>query len=354
MALAKGARLGPYEIVSFIGAGSMGEVYRAWDTRLERDVAIKVLAERLACEPRSLARFRTEAKSIAALSHPNILSIYDAELEHPPLFLVTELLEGVTLREQIGQSAMPWRRAVQIGSEVADGLATAHDAHVIHRDLKPENIFVTARGAVKILDFGLARFKPVFQDKPGSRATTVSEAGSFMGTVGYLAPEQARGETVTAAADIFSLGCVLYEMVSGHRAFHLASPASTLAALLKDDPRPIVDYVDDVPEELDRWIGHCLRKDEKARPQSARDLGLVLRDLLAEPTAHSRAGAEFESLAVLPFFTSASSPDSEYLADGITETLINQFAQLRHLKVIARSTVFRHKGKDADPIEAAS
>jgi serine/threonine protein kinase len=156
MALARSTRLGPYEIVSFIGAGSMGEVYRAWDTRLERDVAIKVLAERLACEPRSLARFRTEAKSIAALSHPNILSIYDAELEHPPLFLVTELLEGVTLRQQIGRSAIPWRRAVQIGSEVADGLATAHDARIIHRDLKPENIFVTERGAVKILDFGLA------------------------------------------------------------------------------------------------------------------------------------------------------------------------------------------------------
>jgi serine/threonine protein kinase/Flp pilus assembly protein TadD len=351
MLLAPGTRLGPYEILALIGAGGMGEVYRAWDTRLERDVAIKVLAERLACEPRSLARFHIEAKSIAALSHPNILSIYDAELEHPPLFLVTELLEGMTLRQQIGRSAIPWRRAVQIGSEVADGLATAHDAHIIHRDLKPENIFVTGRGAVKILDFGLARFKPVFQEKPGSRAATVSDEGSLMGTVGYLAPEQARGETVTAATDIFSLGCVLYEMVSGHRAFQQASPASTLAAILNDDPRPVTDYVENVPAELDRWIGHCLRKDEKARPQSARDLGLVFRDLLAEPAAHGRGGAEFESLAVLPFFTSASSPDAEYLADGITETLINQFAQLPKMRVIARSTVFRHKGKDTDPIE---
>src|ERR1700758_431284 len=189
MALAGGTRLGPYEIASFIGAGGMGEVYRAWDTRLERDVAIKVLAECLACEPRSLARFHTEAKSIAALSHPNILSIYDAELEHPPLFLVTELLEGMTLRQQIGRSAIPWRRAVQIASEVADGLATAHDARIIHRDLKPENIFVTGLGAVKILDFGLARFKPVFQEKSGSRTATVSEEGSLMGTVGSLAPE---------------------------------------------------------------------------------------------------------------------------------------------------------------------
>lgn len=352
MALARNTRLGPYEIVSAIGAGGMGEIYRAWDTRLEREVAIKVLAERLVCDARSLARFQTEAKAIAALSHPNILSIYDAELEHPPLFLVTELLQGETLRQYIDRSAIPWRRAVQIGCEIAEGLAVAHDAGVIHLDLKPENIFVTARGSVKILDFGLARLKPMFQDKGDSLAPTASKAESFFGTIGYLAPEQARGEKVTAATDIFSFGCVLYEMICGCRAFHGPNAVATLSAVLNDDPRSLGELVPDIPSELDRWISRCMRKDSDARPQSVRDVALVLRDLIGEPRRkYSSAGAEFESLAVLPFFTSASSPDAEYLADGIAESLINHFAQLPHLKVIARSTVFRHKQKDMDPIE---
>lgn len=352
MALAKDVRLGPYAIVSLIGAGGMGEVYRAWDTRLEREIAIKVLAERLALDARSLARFQTEAKAIAALSHPNILSVYDAELEHPPLFLVMELLEGETLRRQIARSPIPWRRAVEIGCEIAEGLAVAHDAGIIHLDLKPENLFVTARRSVKILDFGLARLKPMFQGRDDSLADTAPAAEMFLGTVGYLAPEQARGDKLTAATDIFSFGCVLYELLCGSRAFHGPTAAATLAAVLNDDPRPLAEYVPEIPRELDRWISHCLRKDRNARPQSVRDVGLVLRDLIGEPRRkYGSAGAEFGSLAVLPFLTSASSPDAEYLADGIAESLINTFAQLPHLKVIARSTVFRHKQRDMDPIE---
>jgi len=355
MALARGTRLGPYEIVSSVGAGGMGEVYRAWDTRLERDIAIKVLAERLAYDSRSLARFQTEAKSIAALSHPNILSIYDAELEHVPLFLVTELLQGETLRQQIASSPIPWRRAVEIGCAIAEGLGAAHDANIIHRDIKPENIFLTERGAIKILDFGLARLKPMFQDRSDSSTATASETDMFLGTVGYLAPEQARGETVTPATDIFSLGCVLYEMVSGSRAFHGPTPVSTLSAVLNRDPRPLAECVPEIPSSLNRWIDHCMKKDRTARPQSARDLGRVLSDLLSEHRAtYSVPRVQFDSLAVLPFFTSASSPDAEYLADGITETLINQFAQLQHLKVIARSVVFRHKQKDMDPNRSRS
>jgi serine/threonine protein kinase/Flp pilus assembly protein TadD len=351
MVLARGTRLGPYEIVSSIGAGGMGEVYRAWDTRLEREIAIKVLAEHLAYDSRSLARFQTEAKAIAALSHPNILSIYDAELEHPPLFLVTELLEGETLRQQIARSRIPWRRVVEIGCAIAEGLAAAHDAEIIHLDIKPENIFLTARGAIKILDFGLARLKPMFQDKEDSSTPTASATDTFLGTVGYLAPEQAHGETVTPATDIFSLGCVLYEMACGCRAFHGPTVVSTLSAVLNRNPRPLVECVPEIPPDLDRWIAHCMRKERTARPQSARDLGLALRDLLSEPATYSVARAEFDSIAVLPFVTSGSSPDAEYLADGITETLINHFAQLQHLKVIARSMVFRHKQKDMDPIE---
>jgi serine/threonine protein kinase/tetratricopeptide (TPR) repeat protein len=356
MRLAAGTQLGPYRIEAALGAGGMGEVYRAKDTRLGREVAIKVLAERLVFDTAALARFRIEAKSIAAMSHPNVLSIYDVELEHAPLFLVTELLEGETVRQRIEHSRIPWRVAVEIGTAIAEGLTAAHTARIFHRDLKPENIFLTRRGGVKILDFGLARFKRGVENQSSSLASALSDRGLVMGTLGYLAPEQARGEAVTAATDIFSLGCVLFEMVSGHKAFHGSTAALTLSATLNDEPARLADYVDQIPPELDRWIHHCLRKDPEARPQSARDLGLILRDLLAERAETRRARpagmrAEFESLAVLPFVTSNSSPDAEYLADGITETLINNFAQLLHLRVIARSTVFRHKGKDVDPME---
>jgi serine/threonine protein kinase/tetratricopeptide (TPR) repeat protein len=356
MQLTAGTQLGPYRIEAPLGAGGMGEVYRAKDTRLGREVAIKVLAERLVFDSAALTRFRIEAKSIAALSHPNVLSLYDVELEHAPLFLVTELLEGETVRQRIERSRIPWRVAVEIGTAIAGGLTAAHAARIFHRDLKPENIFLTKRGGVKILDFGLAQFKRGVDSQSSSLASTVSGAGLVMGTLGYLAPEQARGEAVTAATDIFSFGCVLFEMVSGHRAFHGSTGALTLLATLNEEPARLADYVDNIPPELDRWIHHCLKKDPEARPQSARDLGLILRDLLAERAETKRAGVagmrpEFESMAVLPFVTSNSSPDAEYLADGITETLINNFAQLLHLRVIARSTVFRHKGKDVDPMQ---
>jgi serine/threonine-protein kinase len=333
----------------------MGEVHRARDTRLDRDVAVKVLTERVALD-RRLSRFRTEAKAIAALSHPNILSIYDAELQQSPFFLVTELLEGETIRQAIERSPLSWRRVVEIGAAVADGLGAAHAAGIIHRDLKPENIFLTTRHGVKILDFGLARFKRGFEEVPGALASTLSDVHVVMGTVGYMAPEQARGEAVTAATDMFSLGCVLYEMLSGRRAFQRSTPASTMNAILNEQPRPVCEYTKDVPPELERWITHCLAKDADERPQSARDLALIMRDLLGEHKdsrrSNERVGnAELESLAVLPFFTSSISPDAEYLADGITESLINNFAQLRYLRVVARSTVFRHKGKDVDPMQ---
>ncbi len=349
-------RLGPYEIVALIGAGGMGEVYRGRDTRLDRDVAVKVLNERLALDGRLLARFRTEAKAIAALSHPNIVSIYDAELQLPPFFLVTELLEGQTIRKEIERSPLSWERAVEIGASVADGLGAAHAASIIHRDLKPENIFLTARHGVKILDFGLAQFKHAFQDGAGVLASTLSDMHLVMGTVGYMAPEQACAEPVTAATDMFSFGCVLYEMLTGRRAFQGSTAASTLAATLNEEPRRVTEYAKDVPPELDRWITHCLAKNPRERPQSAHDLALVLRDCFGERKPNknlkkSAASANVESLAVLPFFTSSNSPDAEYLADGITETLINNLAQLRALRVVARSTVFRHKGKDIDPIE---
>ncbi|HEX7360359.1 MAG TPA: protein kinase [Bryobacteraceae bacterium] len=356
MPLDPATRLGPYEISALIGAGGMGEVYRGRDTRLDRNVAVKVLTEKLALDVRLLARFRTEAKAIAALSHPNIVSIYDAELQHPPFFLVTELLEGETIRQAIDRSPLGWPRAVEIGAAIADGLGAAHAAGIIHRDLKPENIFVTARHGVKILDFGLARFKRGFEEPNGVLAATLSDANVVMGTVGYMAPEQIRAEAVTAATDMFSLGCVLYEMLTGRKAFQGPTAASTLAALLNEKPRGVRQYRDEIPAELDRWIAHCLAKNPDERPQSAHDLALILRDLLGERKPgrqfeESDANSKVESLAVLPFSTSSNSPDAEYLADGISETLINNLAQLRCLRVVARSTVVRHKGKDIDPMQ---
>ncbi len=356
MPLAPATRLGPYEIVALIGAGGMGEVYKGRDTRLDRDVAVKVLPENLGLDVRLLSRFRTEAKAIAALSHPNIVSIYDAELQHPPFFLVTELLEGETVRQVIERSPLGWQRALEIGAAVADGLGAAHAAGIIHRDLKPENIFVTTRHGVKILDFGLARFKPGFEEQCGVPPSTLSDTAAVIGTVGYMAPEQVRAEAVTAATDMFSLGCVLYEMVTGHKPFQGPTAASILAAVLKENPRRAREYLHEIPAELDRWIAHCLAKDPNERPQSAHDLALILRDF----SGHHKAGRHFadrgansrvESLAVLPFLTSPNSPDAEYLADGISETLINNLAQLSCLRVVARSTVFRHKGKDIDPIQ---
>jgi eukaryotic-like serine/threonine-protein kinase len=245
---------------------------------------------------------------------------------------------------------------VEIGAAIADGLGTAHAAGIIHRDLKPENIFLTARHGVKILDFGLAQFKRGFEEVSAALASTLSDVHVVMGTVGYMAPEQARAEAVTAATDMFSLGCVLYEMLSGRRAFQRSTPASTINAILNEEPRPVCEYARDVPAELARWITHCLAKDAEERPQSAHDLALNFRDLLGEHKDSRRSSdrvshAEVESLAVLPFFTSSISPDAEYLADGITESLINNLAQLRQLRVVARSTVFRHKGKDVDPMQ---
>jgi eukaryotic-like serine/threonine-protein kinase len=245
---------------------------------------------------------------------------------------------------------------VEIGAAIADGPGTAHAAGIIHRDLKPENIFLTARHGVKTLDFGLAQFKRAFEELPAVLASTLSDVHVVMGTVGYMAPEQARAEPVTAATDMFSLGCVLYEMLSGRRVFQRSTPASTINAIMNEQPRAVCEYARDVQAELERWTTHCLPKDAQERPQSAHDLALNFRDLLGEHKDSRRSSergghAQVESLAVLPFFTSSISPDAEYLADGITESLINNLAQLRQLRVVAHSTVFRHKGKDVDPMQ---
>ena len=378
MPLSNGARLGPYEILAPLGAGGMGEVYRARDSRLDRDVAIKVLPEHLSQNPQALARFEREAKAVAALSHPNILAIHDVGEDQGIRFVVTELLEGETLRSRL-RSAISWGKAVEIGIAVADGLAAAHVKNITHRDLKPENIFLTSDGHVKILDFGLARHQ-VSAPAIGSAVQTETEAGVVLGTAGYMSPEQVRGERAEATSDIFSLGCVLYEMLAGRRAFARETSVQTMAAVLDVQPAPLAGSGKEIPAELDRVVMTCLEKNPRDRFQTARDLGLALRAiqgsgssapflprarkwrlpallaagvlalLLAAVSIYwiKRPSVSIDSLAVLPFVNAGGDPNMEYLSDGITENLINSFSQLSRLRVVPRSRVFRYKGREAD------
>ncbi len=345
MSLAAGARLGPYEIVSPLGAGGMGEVYRARDARLGRDVAIKVLPEQMAQDAQALARFEREARAVAALSHPNILAIFDVGTEQGVSYVVTELLEGETLRARlVGGGAMAWRKAAETGTALAEGLAAAHSKGITHRDLKPENIFLTTDGRVKILDFGLARFRPAAASGDDTVTKADTQVGTILGTVGYMSPEQVRGGAAEAPSDIFSLGGVLYEMVSGQRAFSRPSPADTLAAILGQDPPGLGKS--GVPPEFEAVIRRCLEKNPGERFQSARDLAFRFREMLSGPAGPDKA---VHSLAVLPFANAGGDPDAEYFSDGITETILNNLSQLGKLRVAARTTVFRYKGRDADP-----
>ena len=268
MSLAPGARLGPYEIQSLLGAGGMGEVYRAHDSKLNREVAVKVLPGSLAGDLAALARFQQEARAVASLSHPNILAIHDFGTEQGVCFAVTELLVGGTLRERLESGPMPVRKVLDYALQVARGLAAAHHRGIIHRDLKPENIFVTSDGVVKILDFGLARHFPLAPNEIGTELATVNtDPHTVLGTVGYMAPEQIRAQPIDCRSDIFSFGCVLYEMVSGRRAFARDTTAETMVAILNEDP-PALDTLarpgssaSAVAPALSGLLTHCLEKD---------------------------------------------------------------------------------------------
>jgi eukaryotic-like serine/threonine-protein kinase len=295
LSLAPGTRLGPYEILSAIGAGGMGEVYKARDTRLDRSVAIKVLPPGFSADPDRRGRFEREAKAVAALSHPNILAIHDFGTDAGTPYAVMELLEGQTLREVVAGGALPVRKAVEHGAQIATGLAAAHDKGIVHRDLKPENVFVTADGRVKILDFGLAKSDAATATVAAAdMAPTVlpTDPGTVLGTVGYLAPEQARGQAADQRSDIFALGCVLYEMLAGHRAFRRDTAPETLAAIIRDDPPPLATDARPLSPSVERVVLHCLEKRPEDRFQSARDLAFALRALSSgETTSGARAAA---------------------------------------------------------------
>jgi Tol biopolymer transport system component len=298
MTLQAGTRLGPYEILSPLGAGGMGEVYRARDTRLDRDVALKVLSTLLADSPEALARFEREAKAVAALSHANIVALYDFGSSNGTLYAASELLEGETLRARMAEGALPTRKAVEIAVQIAQGLAAAHDKGIVHRDLKPENVFLTKAGPAKILDFGLARQTPLAsrggEDTHSPTIERATDPGTVLGTVGYMSPEQVRGKLADHRSDIFSFGSVLYEMLTGRRAFQAASPAETMAAIAREDPPEISNLAPGLTLGLEHIVRHCLEKNPEDRFQSARDLAfnlLSLSSVSAPQKAQEMAGA---------------------------------------------------------------
>jgi serine/threonine protein kinase/tetratricopeptide (TPR) repeat protein len=360
-----GKTLAQFRITDEIGRGGMGEVYRATDTRLGREVAIKVLPAEVAADPERLQRFEREARAVAALSHPNILAIHDFAVEEGVAYAVTELLEGETLRQELTRRGrLPIDRAITFAIGTVRGLAASHDKGIVHRDLKPENVFITEEGQVKILDFGLAKVERSSESIESSagieeRGTEAFETdpGSVIGTVSYMSPEQARGESTDQRSDLFSFGVVVYEMLTGKNPFLRGSAAETMSSILRDDPPPAGRVVSEVPEELDRMVGHCLEKNPAVRARSAHDLAFHLEAVhrslssgASPPSPRAAApGTAVDSLAVLPFLNQSGDPDAEYLSDGITETIIDNLSQLPSLRVMARSTVFSYKDRDVDP-----
>src|SRR5580698_2590626 len=287
MSLSTGERLGPYEIYGLIGKGGMGEVYRARDTRLERTVAIKVLPAEFSVQEERLRRFEQEAQVLGALNHPNLLAIYDVGAQDGTHFLVSELLEGESLRQRLEEGALPLRKAMELGVQIAKGLAAAHEKGIVHRDIKPDNIFLTRDGRAKILDFGLAKQSGAAGSGENATITAlVTQPGVVLGTAGYMSPEQVRGKPADARSDIFSFGAILYEMVAGLRAFRGESSVETMNAILKDDPPAISG---DVPPAIERVIRRCLEKAPEERFQSARDLAFALEALSAPSSSRETA-----------------------------------------------------------------
>jgi len=373
-----GTTLGHYRITAKIGEGGMGEVYRAQDERLDRGVAIKVLHQDVAQDVDRLARFEREAKAVARLAHPNILEIWDFGTDEGVTYAVTELLEGKNLRQSIPTSGMPWQKVVEIGAAIADGLAAAHGKGIVHRDLKPENIFITSDGRVKILDFGLAQVKEPVEEEAETATLTPAGTlpGSILGTMGYMSPEQLRGEPADARSDIFALGCVLYEMLSGKAPFLRKSTAETSAAILKEEPERVSSTGTVLPAEVERSIHRCLEKSPDARFQSASDqtvvppppqrktrttmlvgvaaivLGFVALAVLLGPGLFDRIGSDAErqpirSIAILPLQNLTGDPEQAYFVDGLHEELIATFARISAFdKVIARTSVMAFRDSD--------
>jgi serine/threonine protein kinase/tetratricopeptide (TPR) repeat protein len=356
MALTPGARLGTYEIVSLLGRGGMGEVYRARDTRLGREVAIKVLPAGVAADAGRLARFEREARTVAVLNHPNIVVLYSVEDEDGVRFLTMELVEGESLDLQVVPGGLPVMRVLELGIALADALAAAHARGVVHRDLKPANVILTREGRVKVLDFGLAKLA---SESPESAlqgtgdatvASPLSHVGQIMGTVPYMAPEQVRGETTDARTDLFALGVLLYEMATGRRPFTGATSADVGSAILRDAPEPLTRVRPELPADLDRVVSRCLEKDPNSRVQTALDVCNELRrvkhalETAGAPMSAKPASRGVASIAVLPFVNRSRDEDDEYFSDGLADELLGMLAKIRGLRVAARTSSYQFKG----------
>src|SRR5579859_6759038 len=295
-----GASFNQYRITATLGAGGMGEVFRARDTRLNRDVAIKVLPKEFASDPDRLRRFEQESKTLAGLNHPNILTIHDAAVQDGTPYLVSELLEGKTLREVLNCGALPLRKATEYALQVAQGLAAAHSKGIIHRDLKPENIFITKEGRVKILDFGLAKLESALESQIANRKSQIdstaptllqtTEPGMVLGTPGYMSPEQVRCEPPDYRSDIFAFGCVLYEMLAGTRALRRDTPVESMSAVLSEEPPDLIANNPAISPVLERVVLRCLEKQADNRFQSARDLAFALENVRTSSTLVLKGG----------------------------------------------------------------
>jgi TolB-like protein/Tfp pilus assembly protein PilF len=363
-----GRTLAHYRIAAAIGAGGMGEVYRATDTKLGRDVALKVLPAEMASRPERLERFRREAKALAALDHPGVVGVYSVEEAEGVHFLTMQLVEGQPLDRLIPEGGLPVGRILEIGAALAEALGAAHDKGIVHRDLKPANVMVTADGRVKVLDFGLARMTGLQADpSAGSELPTDlrTREGVVMGTVPYMSPEQVSGREVDFGTDLFSLGVILYEMAAGRRPFQGSSSAELASSILRDTPRPLGELRGDLPAGLAQAIGRCLEKDAADRFPSARDLRDGLRGVTAEASAMltaatpsprpvaavDSAAARAEEgfwVAVLPFKYTGGNADITALAEGLSEEIVTGLSRFSYLRVIARSSTERYLGEAMD------
>ncbi len=403
MPISPGDQLGRYQIRSLLGAGGMGQVYLAQDTQLDRPVALKMLPANVTSDADRLRRFKQEARATSALNHPNILTIYEVGESEGAHFIATEFIDGVTLRVHMARNTLKISDALDLAIQMTSALDAAHRAGVVHRDIKPENAMLREDGYLKILDFGLAKLAE--RAAADSEAITLAETdpGIVMGTVGYMSPEQARGLVVDTRSDIFSMGVVLYEMLTGRSPFAGNSTSSVLVSILEREPPPLSRFIPNAPAELQRIITRSLAKNRDERYQTVRDLYVDLKafkqewdfQLKLENTTEKQGilhggGATLigriadtvqekendfyktlnstqprfsqtarrlnrdepiDSLAVLPLVNASKDPGAEYLSDGITESIINSLSQLPQLRVMARSTVFRYKGLEVDPME---
>jgi serine/threonine-protein kinase len=388
--LRPGASVSHYQIHGFLGAGGMGEVYLAQDSTLGRQVALKLLPERFTKDPERIRRFEQEARAASALNHPNIVTIHQIGRVGEAYFIVTEFIEGQTLRSRIGNAPMPLDQALDVGIQAASALGSAHAARIVHRDIKPDNIMLRPDGLVKILDFGLAKLAEpdsFIDNNAPTRDGIKTAEGVLMGTPQYMSPEQARGQQTDARTDIFSLGVVLYEMAAGHPPFSRATMADIIAAILKEEAVPLAEAAANVPPELERIVRKAMAKDLHERYSAVKDLEVDLKklrqdlDLNVRFAASSKTmsrrqaiwlgggvaaaavsgfaawqlwphDARIRSIAVLPFANAAKDEDADWLSRGIGESLVHQIQQLPSLRVTAYSVVLNFKDKAVDPREA--